>query len=203
MNKRNTVVVNLYGGPGTGKSTTGAKLYGRLKAGQVESELVREYIKDWVWEGRPVKSFDQVYILAKQARKEQILYGAVDIIVTDAPMWLSPIYESKYGCAPYICDDIVYKFQKEAESRGVKYLHIFLNRVKPYNPNGRHQTAEEAKKIDEEIKAYLTYARIPFLEVDADEKADLKILKYLKKTFKYAFPQKKKTKKKTKKKVSK
>lgn len=174
-----TIVVNLYGGPGTGKSTTGADMFRLLKIKQVNCELVREYIKDWVWEGRAIKSFDQVYILAKQARREQILYGAVDVVITDAPMWLSPIYEAKYGSFPYICDDIVYKFQQEAESRGVQYVHVFLNRVKPYKAEGRHQTEEEAKVIDKEIKDYLVRAKIPILEVDAKEDAAETIIRLL------------------------
>ena len=174
-----TKVVNLYGGPGTGKSTTGAELFAKLKMKQVNCELVREYIKDWVWEGRQIKSSDQVYILAKQARREQILYGAVDVVITDAPMWLSPIYESKFGTFPHICDEIVFKFQKEAEEKGVEYIHIFLKRVKAYNPAGRYQTEDQAKEVDDEIKGYLTRAKIPFIEVEASNCAADEIIEHL------------------------
>lgn len=176
---RPTKVINLYGGPGTGKSTTGADLFAKLKVKKQSCELVREYIKDWIWEGRALKSFDQVYILAKQARKEQILYGVVDYVITDAPMWLSAIYEPKFGSFPYICDEIVAKFEKEANNRGVEFVHVFLNRVKPYQPEGRTQNEEEAKEIDRELKEYLSRAKIPFVEVDADEGAAEKIIQLL------------------------
>lgn len=178
--KLKTKVLNLYGGPGTGKTTTGADLFTKLKIRHTNCELVKEYIKDWVWEGRNINSYDQVYILAKQARREQILYGSVDVVITDAPMWLSPIYESKYGAGPYICNEIVMKFQKEAESRGVEFVHIFLRRVKPYRAEGRYQNEEEAKVIDQEIKDYLVQAQLPFIEVDADESAAEKIIEMLK-----------------------
>lgn len=176
---RPTKVINLYGGPGTGKSTTGADLFAKLKIKKQNVELVREYVKDWIWEGRVLKSFDQVYILAKQARKEQILYGVVDYVITDAPMWLSAIYEPKFGSFPYVCDQIVSKFEQEAHSRGVEFVHIFLNRVKPYTPEGRTQNEEEAKVIDQELKDFLIRAKIPFTEVNADDGAAEEIIKLL------------------------
>ena len=46
------LVINLYGGPGTGKSTTAAHVFALLKQRDVNAELVREYAKDIVWEGR-------------------------------------------------------------------------------------------------------------------------------------------------------
>lgn len=177
---KKTIVINLYGGPGTGKSTTAGDLFAFLKKRGVNCELVREYVKDWVWEGRKIRTSDQVYILAKQARREQILYGEVEVIITDAPMWLSPIYESEYGCFPFVCDDIVFKFQQEAESRGVEFVHVFLNRVKPYNPAGRHQNEKQAKEIDKKIKDYMTKARMKFFEFDATDGVAQKIARKFK-----------------------
>lgn len=176
---KKTKVISLYGGPGTGKSTTGSLLFAHLKMKDINCELVREYIKDWIWEGRAIKSTDQVYILAKQARREQILYGAVDVVITDSPMWLSPVYEQKLGTAPYVCEKIVEKFQKEAEAVGVEYIHVFLKRVKKYNPAGRYQDENGAKAIDQEIKEYLIAAKIPFLEVEAKDGAALEIISKL------------------------
>ena len=40
-----TLVINLIGGPGCGKSTIAAELFSRLKKMGVTCELVTEYIK--------------------------------------------------------------------------------------------------------------------------------------------------------------
>ncbi len=39
----------MFGGPGTGKSTSAAGLFFKMKLAQMEVELVTEYAKDLVW----------------------------------------------------------------------------------------------------------------------------------------------------------
>lgn len=53
-----TKVINLYGGPGTGKSSTAGMLFAHLKLRGVNCEYVQEYAKDAAWEGRPKKFFE-------------------------------------------------------------------------------------------------------------------------------------------------
>lgn len=72
-----TTIINLYGGPGAGKSTSAAFLYYLLKANGFNVELVREYVKDWAWEKRVITNYDQIYFLGKQVRRESLLYGIV------------------------------------------------------------------------------------------------------------------------------
>lgn len=173
-------VICLYGGPGTGKSTTAAGLFALLKQKGVNAELVREYVKDWVWEKRKIKETDQVYILAKQARKEQICFEGVDMIVTDSPIRLCAIYEKMITEEPYVTPLIIDKFEKEAKKQGVEYVHVFLNRVKEYNPKGGFQNLEEAKDIDKQLRDYLNEEGLDYIDVDANEQAAQKIIDSLK-----------------------
>ena len=171
-------VICLYGGPGTGKSTTAADLFARLKKKGQNVELVREYVKDWVWEGRKIKETDQVYILAKQARKEQICFEDVDLLITDSPIRLCAIYEKMITEEPYVTPLIIKKFEKEAEKMGVEYIHVFLNRVKPYQEAGRMQKEKEAGEIDSQLLDYLE-DEVDYIRVDADENAAENICKKL------------------------
>ncbi len=50
IKKHDTLVVNLLGGPGSGKSTTAADVFARLKWQDINCELVTEFAKDLVWE---------------------------------------------------------------------------------------------------------------------------------------------------------
>ena len=45
----NTLVVNLYGAPGSGKSTGAAYIFAKLKMLGVNCELITEFAKDKVW----------------------------------------------------------------------------------------------------------------------------------------------------------
>lgn len=176
-------VICLYGGPGTGKSTTAAALFALLKQGGVNTELVREYVKDWVWEGRDILSGDQYYIFTKQSRKEKILFKDVDVIVTDAPVWLSAIYEKKFEPAPHICPALIDKHVQLGKKMGFEFIHIFLTRRKVYNPKGRFQTEEQAKQIDEEILGYLISEKIPFIQIAADDQAASLIVDLIKESW--------------------
>lgn len=159
-----TTIFNLYGGPGTGKSTSAAFLYYLLKSRGTNSELVREYVKEWAWEGRQFGIFDQIYFLGKQVRKESMLYGKVDYIVTDSPIMLNAYYGSKH-CSPAIGSSIatlVTSFYKQAEEEGHRHVHIMLQRSKDYNPAGRYQTEDQARFIDADMGRFLDEYKIPY-----------------------------------------
>lgn len=138
-----TKVINLYGGPGTGKSTNAARLFAALKDEGREVELVTEYAKDLVWEERHKTFDDQVYIFAKQYHRIQRLIGKVEFIVTDSPILLSTIYDP--DSSVNLCNLVLECYEK------CDNVNYFLTRIKEYRENGRMQTFEEAKEIDQRI----------------------------------------------------
>ena len=153
-----TKVINLYGGPGTGKSTSAALLFSLLKNNNYNSELVQEYVKQWAWEERHPVKYDQFYFFGKQSRKEYSLFKNVDIIVTDSPISLCGYYTKVYGTPEQtvLFNHMAKTYYNMVKDDGVDYVHIWLNRVKAYNPKGRFQTEDEAKAIDKDMKEYLT-----------------------------------------------
>lgn len=158
-------VINLFGGPGTGKSTTAAGLFNKMKKLGLKVELVREYAKDLVYDERHnVIKEDQLYIYAKQQRRMKILHDHVDYIITDSPLFLSVVYGRMYKnlnkyLEQYIIDNN-FKYEN---------INIFLNRnlkEHKYQEYGRSQTLEEAQDIDTNIKNDLNECKIPFHILD-------------------------------------
>jgi len=135
-------VVNFFGGPGCGKSTTAAGVFHQMKVLGLKVELVTEYAKDMVYENRPNVLADQLYVLAKQTRRVARLEGVVDYCVTDSPLLLSSIYNVG---SPLIDDLSIEIFNSFSN------INFFINRTKPYMKYGRGQTEQEAIEIDNKI----------------------------------------------------
>lgn len=147
-------VINLFGGPGCGKSTTAAGVFSALKQRGVNCEYVHEWIKWSVWEDRKVIFDDQLYIFAKQHHMLFTLQGKVDVAICDSPLLLSNIYGELYpngsikGMTTFspLVEECFKKFDN---------VNIVLERKKVYNPKGRVQSEDEAKVLDTVITNYL------------------------------------------------
>ena len=144
---KKTLVVNLFGGPGTGKTTGMAYIFAKLKMAGVDAEMVTEFAKELTWEKRQITLSDQLYILGKQQKKHNVLSGQVQVVITDSPILLS-LYYGK---------DLTNSFKDVVIETHEKFwnYNVFLKRIKPYNTNGRSQTEDQAKQIDVDLKEIL------------------------------------------------
>lgn len=153
-----TLFVNLFAGPGTGKSTTAAAVFSRIKADGVNAELIQEYAKDKVWSQdlRTLKC--QPYVTSKQLYRQYRLMGQVDVAITDSPILLGAMYGG-FGCVEGWEEVLVKQFNL------FNNLNVFLVRnaeAHPYNPKGRNQTEEEAVAVDMEIMKFLGRHSVPY-----------------------------------------
>ena len=160
---KDTIVCNLYGGPGTGKSTTAAGVFSELKLSDINAELVTEYAKDKVWEGSHSILEYQIYVFGKQLLRIQRLLGKVDVIVTDSPLLLSVVYGKKES--QEFQDLVISEYNK------MNNLDVYLLRGKKYNESGRLQTENQARILDGTIKLLLDMYAPEYRRVVADRAA--------------------------------
>jgi hypothetical protein len=174
-----TKIINFYAGPGSGKSTTAAALYAKMKTLGLSVELVTEFVKDVVWDKRGINWYDQPYFLGKQWKREAKLYGKVDYIVTDSPLDMSAIY-SMFYTGTDIFTDYISNLRALAYDHGVTTKNFFINRTKPYVEAGRNETVEQARQVDNVVKKYLNSNVIFYEEITSDvDKSIPMILKTL------------------------
>lgn len=151
----NTKIVNLFGGPGVGKSTVASELFCYYKKKHIDVELVTEYAKELTWEERKnILDRDQLYIFAKQHRKISRLIGNVNIIITDSPLLLSSIY---FNTTTNIYDQNIFDSFVLNTYNKYNNINILLKRnpLFKYNDIGRNQNLNEAILIDEKIQIFL------------------------------------------------
>lgn len=161
---RKTVIVNLYGAPGAGKSTGSAYIFGQLKMNNISVELVREFVKDKIYEKSEGVFNDQVYILGKQHFRQTNVKGNVDVIITDCPLIVQAYYTDKYKF-PYADElrQLVLKLYSLENN-----INYFVNRDKPYNPDGRFQTEADSDSISGNLKEYLDNLGIEYKEINGN-----------------------------------
>ena len=158
------LIVNLYGAPGAGKSTGAAYIFSKLKLKGYSVELVTEFAKDKVYEGSKAVFENQAYIFGKQFFRMSRIKD-VEVIITDCPLMLSAFYAEKYD---FNYDEELKALVKKVSSEQ-RALNVFVQRDKPYNPNGRFQSEEESDKLCTEITDFLDANKVRYIECKGNE----------------------------------
>jgi len=161
-----STIINLYGGPGTGKSTTMALVFAGMKLRGQEVEMAPEWVKGPVWAGQTDILEDQLYITAKQNHILTRLYGKVETIITDAPLLQGLVY-----CQNPLLQEVI-----RESARCYRNEHVFLRRVKPFRQRGRVQDEAKSRRLDFEIEFMLTEEVDSFVSITADANAAAAIM---------------------------
>lgn len=167
------LLVALYGGPGTGKSTTASLVFGTLKQRGHNVELVHEVAKDLTWEQRHRALAHQPYVAAKQMFRYDRLHGQVDAIITDTSTMLSLIYGGQSGTGSPLAA-LAFQQWIVADWRSRRTLNVFLRRniERPYNPKGRSQSELDAQNLDLRIKGMLDMYDLPYMDFNMSTSTD-------------------------------
>jgi hypothetical protein len=165
----NLKVINLFGGPGSGKSTTAAGIFHFLKLADVQCELVTEVAKDYTYEGNSSRMENQILLLGEQYHRIYRVKDYVEYIITDSPIIMGINYRPKDCPTSYdkLCFDLFNQFDN---------INFFIKRTKTYQEYGRSQTEKQAKKHDKSIKNLLLMNDVPFREINGDQVAVHEIL---------------------------
>ena len=165
-----TKIINLFGGPGIGKSTQAAGLYYLMKRNNMSVELTSEFPKVIAWEKNHSAIRDQLYITANQHRNISRLYGQVEYIIIDSPIIFGLVYKGRYGDGypenlyGDSFDTFIIDLFKKYDN-----INILLHRNDAdYQNDGRFQDLEESKRVDKELRELMVINNIEFSEYPVD-----------------------------------
>ena len=133
------LLIEFFGGPASGKSTTSLALTSLLKVyldqysgSTMRVEYVSEAAKGLVWETGALMLGNQARLFGEQFRRLERLRGKVDIIVSDSPLWLCEFYGRRDLYPPAAWADVI-----RAHYANFEVLPILVNRVGRFETSGR------------------------------------------------------------------
>ncbi len=150
--EKTPVIVNAFGGPGSGKSTACMDICQQLKKLGYNAEYVQEYAKELVydknWDLLDGSEAHQFEILKEQVHRMDRLYGQADFIITDSPILLNSIYNQELTAA--------YSGMVQELHGQYHNFSFFVERDREsFQQEGRIHNLEESIVKDKEIQTLL------------------------------------------------
>lgn len=157
-------VINLFGGPGVGKSTAMAGLFYIMKVHDHSVEMAQEYIKPYVYNGTAGELIkDQFNLLDKQNEILKSYYNSniLEYVITDCPLLIGIVYNKN--------KKIEEELKIKTQNLFMMYdnINILIERSSHYKCEGRLETFVEAKDADNKIKNLLDEMNQPYITINS------------------------------------
>ena len=170
-----STLINLFGGPGIGKSGIAAGITYKMKKKHISVNNPYEFPKRLAWDKNIPAISDQLYVFANQHRGIAECYDKVDYIVIDSPILFSTIYHAEmYG---KVFHDMVIDLHRRYSS-----VNILLERTEgSHNEKERYQNLKESIGIDTLCKNVLEEVGSKYHTIKVNEDSVKNIMKIVKK----------------------
>jgi len=142
---KKNIVVNIFGAPGSGKSTAMAYIFASLKMKGISCEMAPEFAKELYYEENFTAFENQVFIFGNQFYRIARLIDKVDVVITDSPAFVS-VYYNNLETAKEEFNVFVAEASKSFNNK-----NYYLNRIADYDTSGRHQSEEQAEEVGESL----------------------------------------------------
>ena len=160
MNKKQTLIINLIGGPCSGKSTIASELFACLKKMGIRCELVTEYIKERIYEENQTIPKNQIAIFGMEHYSIWNKICKVDVIVHDGS-WINNILYKSEDSEEF--DDLIVSEYKKYDN-----LDFFIDRgTLQFEDYGRIHNLEQSLKLDNKIRITYQKYKLEFITVEA------------------------------------
>lgn len=170
-----SIIINLFAGPGGGKSSIAGGLLHKLKKKHCSCDAPYEFPKMLAWDNNGEAIKDQLYVIANQHRGIAKSFNKVDYIIVDSPILLSLVYKNYYAKNNDEYPSCLYGKEFDdlilSMHQYYKTLNIVLVRSKEtdHNEKERYHDLQQSIDIDKKIKSILIDNNIQYYEVNVDD----------------------------------
>lgn len=165
IEKKETLIVNVIGGPCSGKSTVTAELFARLKKMGIKCELCPEYIKDRIYEENKTMIVNQIALFGMEVYGLEVKLNKVDVIIHDGSLINNIVYDRSNNKDLH---EFILKQYKKYNN-----LDFFLNRgTLEFEDYGRIHNLDESKEIDNILKTIYKENDFNLIEVESRDAVD-------------------------------
>lgn len=157
------LVINLFAGPGAGKTTAALELTAALKKVGYNVEYVSEYAKELVLEKQYTLLDNQEHVTDEQYRRlNRLRESGVEIIVTDSPVLLGKVYGEGRISTDY--DKQITDYHDSFNN-----FNLVVKRGDGYQQAGRRETLSQAQELDKKITSLLRNNNLFYGNYNHDE----------------------------------
>jgi predicted ATPase len=150
------ILINLFAGPGGGKTTLAAYLFYRFKQAGFRAELVGEAAREIIYDrnnpaegGTPAQLLDNQLLISglQYERIKRLERHGIEIAIADSPLRMGLVY------AKELPEYVGLKTAIEQLELGFPHtFNVFVQRTEgKYDKESRAQTEEEAVQLDRDI----------------------------------------------------
>ena len=171
------MVINLFGGPGCGKSSLASYIYSYLKSHHYSVGLLQEFATQLILNKNIEALKKQYWVITNQLYNQELLEESYNIVITDSPILLGEIYDiDENSVTKELLKVLMTEKFKEKEN-----INIFIRRdlKKEFSLDGRVHDLSESLKKDVEIENMLkSHSVIDLIEINiTDEKQKEQLIK--------------------------
>jgi hypothetical protein len=156
-----TKIINIIGGPGCDKSLISSAIILYLHLHNKTVETIPDFAKSLVWQQNFEVLKNQYFIAQRQYEMLNLLDGQVQFLITECSLPQVLYYNESY--AHNICDVGKTRAQILEWYHQHDNINIFVERgTKKYVHTGRFQNEEQAREVDQGLRALLVRERLHY-----------------------------------------